>query len=346
MTDNGVAPAATRATSADAHRILLSVPEAEARAMFPEELLAELRELGELRFLAPAELADAATFRTAMADTDIAITAWGFPRLDAARLAAAPRLGFVMHAASSLRAITSDAFWAAGIPVSQAGAAMAPAVAELALTFTLTLLRRTERTDHALRGGASWADARQVPRAREIRGARIGVVGASRTGRAYLELCLALGAEVLVHDPYLPAGDPLLTHAVGLDELLDAAEVLALHAPATAETAGMIGAAELARLRDGALVVNTARAELLDADALYAEVTSGRLDAALDVFETEPLPERWRSLPNVMITPHLGGATVESRRRAGRIVVDEVRRFLDARPLEHRITRRQMERMG
>ena len=73
----------------------------------------------------------------------------------------------------------------------------------------------------------------------------------------------------------------------------------------------MLGAAEFALLQDGAMVVNTARAELLDAEALYRELASGRLDAALDVFEVEPAAERWLQLPNVLVTPHLGGATVE-----------------------------------
>lgn len=344
MTDNGV-DAGTAGSHAGT-RILLSVPRTEREAMFPAATRAALAELGELIELEPAALADRATFAEAMSGTAVAVTAWGFPTLDADRLDLAPDLRFVMHAASSLRAITSDDFWAARIPISQAGAAMAPAVADLSLAFTMALLRRTHRTDHLLRAGGDWAEARSVPRAREIRGARIGVIGASRTGRAYLELCRALGAETLVFDPYLPEGDPLQATRVELDELLERSEVLALHAPATAETQGMIGAAELARLRDGAVVVNTARAELLDADALYAEVASGRLDAALDVFEVEPLTERWRRLPNVLVTPHLGGATVESRRRAGGIVVDEVRRFLTGEPLEFAITREIMERMG
>jgi phosphoglycerate dehydrogenase-like enzyme len=327
-------------------RILAGVPDRERAAMFPRDTLAALERLGHVVEVEPAELADADAFASAMAGVQIAVTAWGFPRFDAARLAAASDLRFVMHAASSLKALTHDDFWAAGIPISQAGAAMAPAVAELSLTFTMALLRRTQRTDHALRSGGDWDEARLVPRAREIRGARIGVIGASRTGREYIRLVRALGAEVVVFDPYIPADDPLRAAQRDLEGVLEDCDVLALHAPITNETRGMLGAAEFARLRDGALVVNTARAELLDADALYREVAAGRLDAALDVFEVEPLTERWRTLPNVLVTPHLGGATVESRRRAGRIVVDEIERFLAGRPLQHAVTRADIDRMG
>lgn len=314
--------------------------------MFPPETLNALRQLGEVRIGEPADVQDLVAFKEAMEGVQIAVTAWGFPRLDSAHLDAAPELKFVMHAASSVHALVSDAFWESGIPVSQSGNAMAPAVAEMSLTFTMALLRRTQRLDHALRSGVTWDEARLIARGREIRGARIGVVGASRTGREYIRMCRALGADIRVFDPYLAPSDPLQEVSVPLGELLEESQVLALHAPATPQSRGMLGAPELARLQDGAMVVNTARAELLDAESLYRELASGRLDAALDVFEVEPAAERWLQLPNVLITPHLGGATVESRRRAGTIVVQEIRRFLSGQPLHNALTKSDLARMG
>ncbi|SDW71295.1 Phosphoglycerate dehydrogenase [Arthrobacter sp. cf158] len=329
-------------------RILLSIPDAERAAFITPETRTALSELGDITEIAPAELQSLDAFAAAAPDKDVFITAWGFPRLDAEHLAAAPNLKCVVHAASSLHALVSDAFWASGIPISQAGAAMAPAVAELSLTFTLNLLRRVHLLDHSLRTGATWDDARNVNRAREISGARIGIVGASRTGRRYIDACQALGAKVSVYDPYIPAGDPLAAHSASLHDLMAGSDVVAIHAPATPETEGLIGAAELALLPDGAALVNTARSTIVDMEALYKEVHSGRIDAALDVFNQEPLPtdNPWRSLPNVLLTPHLGGATVDSRRRAGGIVVDELRRYISGEPLEHALTRTDLERMG
>ncbi|MGJ3191594.1 hydroxyacid dehydrogenase [Paenarthrobacter sp. FR1] len=329
-------------------QILLSIPDAERVAFISPETRAALDGLGEVTEAAPAELQSLGAFSAAAVDKDVFITAWGFPRLDAEHLAVAPNLKCVVHAASSLHALVSEDFWAAGIPISQAGAAMAPAVAELSLTFTLNLLRRVHQLDHSLRSGANWEDARNVSRAREISGARIGVVGASRTGRRYIEACRALGAKVAVFDPYIPTGDPLAASSATLDDLMAHSDVVAVHAPATPETAGLIGAAELALLPDGAAFVNTARSTIVDMEALYKEVHSGRIDAALDVFDEEPLPagDPWRSLPNVLLTPHLGGATVDSRRRAGGIVVDELRRFIGGQPMEHALTRADLERMG
>ncbi|WP_326734142.1 hydroxyacid dehydrogenase [Streptomyces sp. NBC_01022] len=329
-------------------RILLSVSAVEAEAFFPPDTRNALAALGEVTEAEPKTLHEPEAFRSALAGVHVLVTAWGFPRLDAERLALAPDLRFVMHAASSLHWLISDDFWQTGVPVSQAGAAMAPAVAELSLSFTLSLLRRTHRYDHALRGGSDWQAARGVRKAREIRGAHIGVVGASRTGRRYIEACRALGAEVRVHDPYLAENDPLAPLGATLPALLSWCDVLAVHAPATDETSGLIGADEIASLKDGGLVVNTARSSILDMDALFEAVASDRIDAALDVFDEEPLPagDRWRSLPNVLLTPHIAGATADSRQRAGRIVVDEIRRHLGGEPLEHAVTRQAMESMA
>ncbi|MDI2033734.1 hydroxyacid dehydrogenase [Paenarthrobacter nitroguajacolicus] len=329
-------------------KILLSVPEAEFDSFFPPSTLAALAELGHVTVVPPEALQSSKAFAEVAEDVEIAITAWGFPRLDATHLALAPKLRCVLHAASSVHFLVSEDFWEAGIPISQSGAAMAPAVAELSLTFTLALLRRVERLDHSLRSGRTWEDARMAPRAREISGACIGVVGASRTGRRYIEACTALGAEVRVYDPYLSADDPLARLSTSLEKLCAASDVVAVHAPQTPETRGLIGRDQLALLQDGTAFVNTARSTIVDMDALYAEVSSGRIDAALDVFDLEPLPidDRWRSLPNALLTPHIAGATVDSRRRAGQIVVDELRRFLAGEPLEHAVTRTDLEKMG
>ncbi|QKW10304.1 hydroxyacid dehydrogenase [Streptomyces sp. NA04227] len=329
-------------------RILLSVPAHESAAFFPPDTRRDLAVLGEVTEIPPGELQDPARCAAALAEVDVLVTAWGFPRLDAQHLSMAPRLRFVMHAASSLRSLVTDVFWAARIPVSQAGAAMAPSVAGQSLAMTLALLHRLNRQDHALRSGADWEAARGTGRPCEIAGARIGVIGASRTGRPYIDSCRALGADVQVYDPYLTPGDPLAPLATSLPELLATSDVVALHAPATDETRGMLGAAEIALIRDGGRLVNTARSSLVDMDALYEAVAAGRIDAALDVFDEEPLPrdDRWRALPNALLTAHLGGASTQSRHRAGRIVTEEIDRFLHGRELRHAVTREAMERMG
>ncbi|AIY02246.1 D-3-phosphoglycerate dehydrogenase [Arthrobacter sp. PAMC 25486] len=336
------------ARPAGKNKILLSVPTAESAAFFPPQSRIALEQFGDVVEVPPSRLVDLDAFEAVAAEANIFITAWGFPRLTGAYLELAPLLELVVHAPSSIRALVSDDFWSAGLPISQAGAAMAPAVAEMSLTLTMSLLRRTHRLDHAMRNGVAWEQARNISRAREIGGARIGVVGASRTGRKYIAACRALNADVRIYDPYISSDDPLSKNTCGLDELIEWAEVLALHAPETPETRGLITRDHIFSMTAGTLVVNTARPSLVDMEALYEAVSAGRLDVALDVYDVEPLPEadRWRSLPGALLTPHVGGATLESRQRAGHIVVDEIRRHLSGERLQHSIDQTQLKRMG
>jgi glyoxylate reductase len=125
-----------------------------------------------------------------------------------------------------------------------------------------------------------------------------------------------------------------------LDELLRTAEVVSLHVPLTPETDGLISRERLAMLRDGATLVNTARGAIVDEDALVDELESGRISAGLDVFAEEPrVPERLLALPNVVLTPHLASATVETRAAMTRVLVDNVLAFLRGEPLPNPVDR-------
>jgi len=294
--------------------------------------------------------ADRNALLRALPDTDVLMTSWGQIPLTADVLDHAPRLRCVLHLAASVKHFATDALFERGILLSQAGLAMAPPVAEVALAFTLALLHRVNRFDHALRSGASWEVAQAVPDQNELGQSRIGVVGASRTGREYIRMVRALGARVLVHDPWLQAGEAEQLGVVlaDLHEVMASCRVVALHAPSLPETHHLIGRSELAALPDGGGLVNTARSWLVDGAALLDELRTGRVDAALDVFDDEPLPldSELRRLPNVLLTPHTAAATREGRVRLGQIAVEELERFSAGRPLAHALTRELLARMA
>ncbi|GAA4533528.1 hydroxyacid dehydrogenase [Amycolatopsis samaneae] len=283
-------------------------------------------------------------------DAEVLVTSWGVPQLTAARLDRLPRLRLIAHIGASVKPFVTGEVFARGIAVTQAGAAMARPVAEVALAFTLALLHRVHRYDHALRSAVPWAEAEQAPPRHEIAGTPIGVVGASRTGRAYLELVRLLGAEVAVYDPFLDDEEAarLGVTSTDLDTLLAGSRIVALHAPSLPGTRHLIGARELARLPDGAGLVNTARSWLVDEAALLTELRTGRIDAALDVYDAEPLPvaHPLRSLPNVLLTPHQAAGTVEGRVRQGDIVADEIARHVAGEPLMHAVGPQDLARMG
>lgn len=296
-------------------------------------------------FVRVDRLADAA-----LEEARVVITSWGVGPFDEAVLATLPKLELVAHTGATIKPFATDALFDRGVRVTQAGAGMARSVAEVSLTFTLALLHRVPEMHDALRTGGGWYDAETVGVQHEILGAPIAVIGASRTGRAYLELIRTLGAAPMLVDPTLDeeAATSLGAELVPLDEALRRAQIVAVHAPTLPETHHLIGRRELALIRDGAGLVNTARSWLVDGAALIAELRSRRISAAIDVFDEEPLPadHPFRSAPRVLLTPHRAAGTREGRLRQGRIVADELDAFVAGAPLAHTIDRAQLSSMA
>jgi len=178
----------------------------------------------------------------------------------------------------------------------------------------------------------------------------VGLAGAGYIGRMLIRQFKAFDARVLVYDPFLePAeADKLGVELVGLDELLGRSDIVSLHVPSLPETRHMIGAAQLAQLKDGALFINTARGALVDEPALIDELSKGRFTAVLDVFENEPLAEDspLRSLRNAILAPHAAGHTHETYLRQGSTAVDEALLFLAGKPLRHEVTRSMLATMA
>jgi D-3-phosphoglycerate dehydrogenase len=179
-----------------------------------------------------------------------------------------------------------------------------------------------------VRAGRIYADG-SIPyqrfRGRELRGLTAGIVGLGAVGRALAWRLEGLGLTVISSDPF----NPDATHA--LDDLLAVSDVVSLHAPVTPETAGMIGPDQFALMREGAVFLNTARAQLHDDAALVAALQSGRLaGAGLDHFVGESLPvdHPLVSMPNVVLTPHIGGATWDTEARQALMVADGLERLM------------------
>jgi phosphoglycerate dehydrogenase-like enzyme len=169
-------------------------------------------------------------------------------------------------------------------------------------------------------------------------------------GRLVAELLRPCHCTVVVADPYLTdeGAAALGVARVELDELLATSDVVSLHAPSLPETDGMIGAAELARMMDGATLVNTARGSLVDHDALVAELRAGRLTAVLDVTEPEPLPadHPLLHLPTCVVTPHLAGSQGTELARQAELVIEEIRRFAAGEPPLHPVVAADLGRVA
>jgi phosphoglycerate dehydrogenase-like enzyme len=305
------------------------------------EAVGQLREVAQVRWPAgPDPLVE--ELPVLLGGTVACMSGWGTPRLTEELLAQLPELRLVAHTAGSVRFLLPDDVLERGVRVSHAAAVMAEAVAEHVIALALLGLQRQQDMDARMRKG-EWDSIREsVPR-RMLGAQLIGVWGAGRVGQEVTRLLRAFGCRVLVADPYLDATSArkLGAELVSLEELFSQADVVSLHAPLLPETRGLIGPEMLARLRDGALLINTGRGALVDEAALLAELSGGRIRAALDVFTDEPLPpdSPLRALPGVVLSPHMAGHTEETHRRQGQAMVDEIVRFLRAEPLRYEVSR-------
>ena len=210
-----------------------------------------------------------------------------------------------------------DACRERGVIVTNTPEVLTQATAELALALTLAAGRRMSDAERDLRDGRweGWDPA--AYRGLELRGSTVGVIGMGRIGSRYAELVRALGAEVLYtsRSPKPEAEKELGARRAELRELLEASDVVSVHAPASEETHRLIGAAELDLIGPDGVLVNTSRGPLVDADAVAAALKEGRLGAAgLDVYEGEPVvPASLLDAPRAVLLPHIGSATVPSR---------------------------------
>ncbi|HMH40693.1 MAG TPA: D-glycerate dehydrogenase [Gaiellaceae bacterium] len=219
-----------------------------------------------------------------------------------------------------------------GIAVTNTPGVLSAATADLTLALILAVRRRVVEGDARVRRGewrGSWADGFL---AEELTGSTLGIIGLGRIGQAVARR--AQGFELHVLYTQRTRAETDLGEFRELDELLAESDLVTIHAPLTPETHGLFDARRLALLRDGAAVVNTARGEIVDESALTAELVSGRLRAGLDVFAHEPhVPEELLELPNVVLTPHLGSATRQTREAMTRLVVDNVLALERGEPL-------------
>ncbi len=317
--------------------------------LFAEDQRDRLGALGNVTMQAQAGNLSEAELTELISGYEIVITSWGTPPFSAGVLAAADRLRLIVHSAGSIKLMLPPAVFADGRRVTHVAYSMSIPVAETTLALILLCLRQFHKIDRAFKE-AGWSAARDLMLGAELAGNRVGVIGAGYTGRAVIKRLLALEADVWLCDPYVSeqCAASLGVRKVPLETLMRCCPIVTLQAPATAETYRMIGVEQFGWLRDGAIFINTSRAHLIDEAALLAELRSGRISAALDVFDQEPLPDDspFRELDNLFITPHIAAVTHQAYMRQGQISVDEVESYLNEGKLRYEVTRDMLDTMA
>jgi len=321
--------------------VVLAMAPALTPALFAPAHHARLAAMAELPDPTPLTRFDDERAALLLARAEILLTGWGSPRIDAAVLARAPQLAAIIHAAGTVKGHVDPLCFERGVRVSSAAAANAVPVAEFALAAILLAGKRAFRLQRRYAEVRNyrlwWNEVPPIGNYRKV----IGIVGASRIGRLVMQHLRAFDFAVLVADPYLSAGEAATLGAekTALEDLLCRADVVSLHAPSLPDTHHLLDARRLSLLRDGAVLINTARGALVDGEALHAELVAGRIDAVIDTTDPEILPtdSPLYELPNVFLTPHIAGAMGTETQRMTTLALDEIERFANGQPLAHEV---------
>jgi phosphoglycerate dehydrogenase-like enzyme len=283
-----------------------------------------------------------------LCETELLLSGWRLPRLDAEFLAGAPRLKAVFYAAGSVRGFVTDAVWERGIRVTSAAAVNAIPVSEYTLAAILFSLKHGWRLAREARRSRALPPRNGLPGAFE---STVGLISLGAVGRLVCDRLRPFDLRLLAYDPFVTAADAaeMGVELCSLEELFARSDVVSCHAPLVDDTRGLVTGAHLAAMKPGATFVNTARGAVVREPELV-EVLARRpdLEAVLDVTDPEPPApgSPLYTLPNVVLTPHIAGSVGHERRRLGSAIVEELRNYVSGLPLRWEVTRERALAMG
>ncbi len=279
-------------------------------------------------------------------EVDGVIFGWEGGGLTKRNIAQTRNLKIIGQVGGTVKHIDTEAALARGIVVVNSAPAMSTSVAEFALALILDCLHDITFYDRLTRARQ---EREVLPLGRELTGKKVGLIGLGLIGQKLATLLEPFDVEILVYDPYV-SEDVIVdlgANSASLEEVLTTCDVVSLHAGLTSETYHLLDRQRLDLLRPGAILVNTARGDIVDQETLVEKLRGGGLKAALDVFSEEPLPlsHELRDLENVILTPHRAAHTEEAYGLLGRIVVEDFARFFSGQPPLNVLTKEQLLRM-
>lgn len=317
------------------------------QTLFNQKTLEKLKQVGDVVFN-ETNAAEKETVKQVIKDADIAITSWGVPTFDKEILDCAPNLKFVAHAAGSVKGIVSEEFFLRDIKIISSAQILSMGVSETALGLTIAACKNFFDFNTQMHQ-AKWVKDYSV--VCEVYDITIGVVGCGFAGSHFIELLQAFGVEVLAYDPLMSKEEieKMGAQKVDLETLLKQSDVISLHAPSLEATYHMIDQKAFDMMKQGAILINTARASLIDTDALVAALKSEKLKyACIDVYDDEPIKENCPlcEISNCIMTPHIAGAANNGKRKIGAHVLEEIQRFVTQQPLKSEVTQKMLENMA
>lgn len=316
-------------------KILVSIPDGEVRdSFFSEEQRVRLERLGCVEWNANAEQYGEEELAEKLRGVDICISGWGNTPFHEKTLKYADKLKLIAHIGGSVRPMVGDAAFERGIRVCSGNRVFAESVAEGVLAYMLCSLRRIGEYEARMAAGewpsliGTWG----------LLGRSVGLVGYGMIAEYLVKFLKPFGCRIMVSSRHISAEELAEAgiEAAAAEEIFQTCDIISLHSSLTARTKHSIGADLLNSMKDGALLVNTARGALMDEEALVSVLKERPVWAALDVFETEPLPmdSPLRECERVLLMPHAAGPTADRRYVVTSHVLDDIGRFLNGEPLD------------
>lgn len=334
---------------AEKRKALVAVKDRDLKnIIFPEQTIRLLELVADVDWIAEGEPYDSGKLAADIGRYDVCITSWGSPKFTPEVLERAHRLRFIGHAAGTIIPIVDSSVFDRDIVIVNANRALAMSTAELTLALMLSASWDLQGYSARLKNG-HWPKS-SCETVMGLSGTTVGLVGYGEISIELIRLLRPFDVKMMLYSRHCSRerAQELGVELVPLDRLLQASDIISVHSTLTPQTAGMIGDRELELIRDGALLINTARAALIDRDALYRHLRQGRIYAALDVFEREPLDpnDELLHLPNVLCVPHIGGFSSYWKGRLGLLVVEDLLRFCRGEQVYGGVSREYFNRMS
>lgn len=327
--------------------ILITIPQGVIKDSFiTPQALHKLEELGTVLCNPTDNQLTSKKLSEMIKDIDVLITGWGTAKIDEIILANADKLKIIAHTGGTVGNLVDECVYQKGIKVLSGNNIYAKSVAEGCLCYIISSLRQIERYVNIVREGGWREDAFEN---KGLIGKKVGLVGFGAIAKYLVEMLHLFDTKTMVYSTYLSA-EEAQAHGVAiasLDEIFETCDVISLHSSLTPKTQGMIGKELLSKIKQGALLVNTARGELIDEQELINQLKTGRFSAVLDVFTEEPLAydNPLRTFPNVLPVPHMGGPTIDMRENVVISLSEDIRRFMNGEKMLNEITAAHSNRM-
>ena len=329
-------------------KVFVAQPDDEVRkSVFSPETIAEMNRRYDVTWSALQRQMSEEEMCSSIGDADVLVTGWGSGKITDRVLDSAPNLKLVAHTGGTIRYLVDEDFYRRGIPIINANKVMANAVAEYCLLVAMMGRWNIAEELERMKGGGWHSLFEVVP---GLMGSTAGIIDYGDIADSFIYMLQALKVQVRVYAPYLTED---FARRKGF-ELADINEVMqcdivSVHSTLTESSYHSIDAGKLAMMKDGALLINSARGAVIDEEALIRELKSGRIKAALDVYENEPLPKDHilrNKLPNVINTPHFAAASAYWRFRQGISIMNDIETVLSGGKTANEITHERYLRLS